>query len=552
MNFALLADGRLLFICLLAGVVSMLTTLNVAARPAAVKTKQVALALAVSSIFFMFTRFANLFYLPILGSYVDKAVRTGSVEVLYDQIQWVVVGSALGALFSWLMLPSFVAIYERGIAGVHNRGSMFKVLLGLPTVRGIKALWGCWRSPLQLNGWTKGSRQVGGPFLFWNVCATAIWTVGALCALYVSAAVPHLEATAVLLSGLVNSFAAIAFAIFVDPKAAVITDQAVQGERPVQDVNAMTFWLGAGNCIGGILGLAVFPIGIAMIRWATLKLGATSMSENMWLVIGLNMLTAVLMLTALSSRVSAVITKKVATSLAIYNVFFLITRLATQVFAPILGAVRDSVMNGNASADELLPLFRWVVWAATAGTILGWLLIPTFVEIYNQAIIALENRGGAMAQLLKDLLRPRNWMRVLKCWRPPSLLQVKRGDLASMPKNFLMANMLVVGIHVIGVLSAILAGAQLSGQLARTATLLSSIINGVATILGSVLVDPTAAHITDQCVHGKRPDHHIHIMVVWLAATTLIGTLLSQVLLQPSSQLIVLCAKLLDWLFHAL
>ena len=72
MDFALLADGRLVFICLLAGVVSMLTTLNVAARPAAVHTKQVALALAVSSIFFMFTRFANLFYLPILGSYVDK------------------------------------------------------------------------------------------------------------------------------------------------------------------------------------------------------------------------------------------------------------------------------------------------------------------------------------------------------------------------------------------------------------------------------------------------------------------------------------------------
>ena len=547
-----MADGRLLFICLLAGVVSMLTTLNVAARPAAVKTKQVALALAVSSIFFMFTRFANLFYLPILGSYVDKAVRTGAVDVLYTQIQWVVIGSALGALMSWLMLPTFCAIYERGIVGVQSRGSMVRVLLGLPTWRGIKALFGCWRSPLNLRGWTAGSGRIKGSFLVWNVCATAIWTVGALCALYVSAAIPRLEATAVLLSGLVNSFAAIAFAIFVDPKAAVITDQTVQGQRPEQDVQAMTFWLGAGNFLGAMLGLGVFPIGITMIKWATLKLGQTSMSENMWLVIGLNMLTALLMLTSLSSRVSAVITKKVATSLAIYNVFFLITRLATQVYAPILGAVRDSVINGSASAAELLPLFRWVVWAATAGTILGWLLIPTFVEIYNRAITALENRGGAMAKLLKDLLRPRYWLSILHCLRAPSLFGVSRSDVAAMPKGFLLANTLVVGIHVIGVLSAILAGAQLSGHLARTATLLSSIINGVATILASILVDPTAAHITDQCVHDKRPVNHINIMVVWLAGTSLAGTLLSQLLLQPSSQLIVLCAQALDWLFHFL
>ena len=552
MDFALLSDGRLVFICLLAGVVSMLTTLNVAARPAAVHTKQVALALAVSSIFFMFTRFANLFYLPILGSYVDKAVRTGAVDVLYEQIQWVVIGSALGALMSWLLLPTFCAVYERGIAGVQSRGSMFKVLLGLPTIRGVKALFGCCRSPLELRSWPQGSTHIKGPFLLWNICATAIWTVGALCALYVSAAVPQLEATAVLLSGLVNSFAAIAFAIFVDPKAAVITDQTVQGQRPEQDVKAMTFWLGAGNFLGGLLGLAVFPVGIAMIKWATLKLGQTSMSENMWLVVGLNMLTALLMLTALSSRVSAVITKKVATSLAIYNVFFLITRLATQVYAPILGAVRDSVINGHASAGDLLPLFRWVVWAATAGTVIGWLLIPTFVEIYNQAIVALENRGGAMAKLLRDLLHPRRWLRVLRCWRTPTLFGVVRRDLAQMPKGFLLANALVVGIHVIGVLAAILAGAQLSGQLARTATLLSSIINGVATILASILVDPTAAHITDQCVHDKRPVHHIHIMVVFLAATTLAGTLLSQILLQPSSQLIVRCAQLLDWLFHCL
>ena len=552
MNFALLADERLVFICVLAGVVSMLTTLNVAARPAAVKTKQVALALAVSSIFFMFTRFANLFYLPILATYVDKAVRTGAVDVLYSQIQWVVIGSACGALMSWLMLPTFCAIYERGIGGVRSRGSMFKVLIGVLSVRGVKALFGCLRSPAQLRGWVANSRNVMGAFLGWNIFATAIWTVGALCALYVSAIVPQLTATAVLLSGLVNSFAAIAFAIFVDPKAAVITDQAVQGQRPAQDVHSMTFWLGAGNFLGAILGLCVFPLGVRLIRWATLELGAASMSNNMWLVVGLNVLVSLLMLTSLSSRISAVITKKVATSLAIYNVFFLITRLATQVFAPILGAVRDSVIKGNASADALMPFFRWVIWGATLGAFLGWLLLPTFVEIYNRAIAALDRRGGAMGKLLRDFVWPRNFTKVFACFRAPSLFGVRWSGLAHLPKGFLIANVVVVSIHVIGVLAAILAGAMLSAQLARTATLLSSIINGVSTILASVLVDPTTAHITDQCVNEERPAEHIYSMVIFLAGTFLLGTVLSQVLFEPSAQVIAWAAKLLDWAFHAL
>lgn len=578
MDFSLLSDGRLLFIVVLAGTVSMLTTLNVAARPAAVRTRQVALALAVSAIFFMCTRFANLFYLPILATYVDKAVRTGAVDILYSQIQWVIVGSALGALFSWLLLPTFSAIYERGIAGMRTRGSMFRVLLALPTPRGIRALFTCIRNPWELVSWIKSpssnssmcskhdsppvsdndasttieppSRPIAWDFLCWNVFATAIWTVGALCALYVSAIIPKFEATAVLLSGLVNSFAAIAFAIFVDPKAAIITDEAAKGTRSAHDVHRMSFHLGLGNFAGGMLGLATFPVGIEMIKWATLELGRTQLAESMWLVIVLNVIVSCLMVTTLSSRVAAVVTRSVATSLAIYNVFFLVTRLTTQVYAPVLGAVRDSVVNGSATASELLPLFRLVVLGATVGTLIGWLLLPTFVAIYNRAITALEHRHGSMGLLLRDLCLPRHWKAVAACLRRPSNLGISKQDILALPRGFLIANTLVVALHVIGVLAAILAGANLSGSLARTATLLSSVINGLATVLGSIIVDPTAAHLTDQAVAESRPLSHIKAMTVMLAAGSLLGTILSQVFFVPAAKLVEYGAIFLDFVFH--
>ena len=52
---------------------------------------------------------------------------------------------------------------------------------------------------------------VPADFLILSVIATAIWTSGALSAVAVSAHYPQYQSTAVLLSGLVTAFAAIAF-----------------------------------------------------------------------------------------------------------------------------------------------------------------------------------------------------------------------------------------------------------------------------------------------------------------------------------------------------
>jgi len=551
MDPSLLLDGRLLFIALLAGVVSMLTTLNVAARPAAVRTGQVALAMAVSSIFFMLTRFANLFYLPILATYVDSAVRSGRVDVLYEQIQWVVIGAAAGACLSWLLLPTFVAVYEKGIEAVRIRGSMLRVLVALPTLTGARGLWQCLRSPRDLASWATTATPIPRDFLLWNVAASAVWTVGALCALHVSALLPRFEATAVLLSGLVNAFAAIAFTLFVDPKAAVITDQAVKKGRPLQDVLAMTFYLGLGNFIGSLLGLAVLPLGVALIRVGTTQLGqgGEGLVHSLWALVALNALVTLLASTTVASRVSAAVTRNVATALAVYNFFFLVTRLAQQVYAPILGSVRDSAVRGQASPETLLPTFRWVIAGASLGILGGWLLMPTFVEVYNRAVAALDRRQGSTSSLLGSLLAPRRWWVLLGCLRWPSNFGVTWADLRVLPKGFLVGNILVVAIHTIGVLAAIHAGAMLSSSLARTATLLSSVINGVATILVSVVVDPTMARITDQAALGERPLRHVHAMAVFLVAGMLLGTLLSQAFFLPAAEVIALGARLLDRVF---
>jgi len=149
---------------------------------------------------------------------------------------------------------------------------------------------------------------------------------------------------------------------------------------------------------------------------------------------------------------------------------------------------------------------------------------------------------------LNILITPRYWLAILKTPALPSALGVKLSDLKEIPKNFLIANILVISVHTVGVMAATYASA-LMPEYARTATLLSSIVNGVATILLGIVVDPTCALITDQAVAKKRPEKHVRIMAVYLVGGMFLGTLLSQVIFIPCVYIIKLACTVLTGIF---
>jgi len=549
-NPAFLLDPKLMFVVLLAGTLALLGTLNIAARPAAVISGRVALAFSVSNIFFMVSRLANLFYLPLMASFMDEAERTGQTTVLWEKVQWVILGTAGGSLLSWLLLGNFVSLYLLGIRKVEERGSMLRALLWAARPGAWPELLKAFAAPVKMGVRLFRLGTVPSGFLLANVFAGSVWTCGALSALLVSAQpeTAQYAATAVLLSGLVNAFAAIAFSVWVDPKAAHITDQAVAGQRSEEDVRITAVHLGLGNFVGSLLGLVVLYPATELIKAATLSLGVHggTFSDSLWIVVALNLFVTMLASTTYAARVSAVLTRRVAMALAIYNLFFLVTRLAQQVYAPMLGSLRDHlVAQGNLGALEML--FRQVILGASAGAFVGLLLLPTFVEVYNRAVNALDRRGSIPAVLLATL-HPRRWPLVLGCLRPPGLFGVRPAEIRLLPQGFVWGNLLVISIHTVGVMAAIYAGAQ-NDDLARTATLLSSVVNGLATITLSIIVDPMCSLITDQAVKGERPVRHIYIMAVVLILGMLLGTLLAQVVFGPAVWVIGLGAQLLDKVF---
>lgn len=556
-NFSLLGDPLLLLIIAMAGFVSMCTSLQAATRPAAVRTGHVSTALTMGQLVFIITRFGNMFYLPLLGNFVDDATRSGDTAKLIGQVEWVVVGSAGGAVLAFLLLPSFIELCCRGVLSVYHRG-MPKALINLVVSRRAwKGVVASMARPSMMG--TRLFKLEGMPkaFLLANIVASAIWTVGALAAVTVSGLNPELKQTALLLSGLVNSFAAIAFSIWVEPQASVITDQAKKDERPHRHVNIAAFHLVFGNFAGCLLGLWVLGPAIKLITWATLKIGhsATQMDAAMGYLIAGNALILILTGTIYSSRVSAVRTASMASAMAIFNFFGLFARVGSQIYAPFVGAVTDQLTHrdpGTAldpqSLAKLEFFYRGLIGGATLGCLLSVLLIPTFVKVFEAMILSL-NREQSLPAVLLRALNPTRWGRILGLITAPWKQAVSREALARLPKVFLWANVLVLAFMTVGQLAAIYAGATFSPEVARTTTLLSPLINGIATITLSILVDPTCARLVDQAGKGERSIEDIETMTFWLAVGTVVGTTISQLVFIPAALAISTGAQLLDKVF---
>ena len=239
---------------------------------------------------------------------------------------------------------------------------------------------------------------------------------------------------------------------------------------------------------------------------------------------------------ASSMRLAGVRTKQVATSLSFVNAAFLIARMSNMLQAPLLGGMVDyAIMTKN--PEVLIHNFRLVIFAAFIGNSLGAILIPYFVNIFTEGILVFE-KVGSVPRLIFEACKPKNLRKIFGRFRLPDAGSFKNLSLKNIPLTFLFLNLFMVSIYAIGVLSSLYAGAQVP-EFRTTASQLSGIVNGIATVLLALMVDPTAAYITDQAVRGKRNPSDVRTVVFYVVLGRIVGTLIiSQLLFWPASEYI--------------
>src|SRR3546814_11867544 len=89
----------------------------------------------------------------------------------------------------------------------------------------------------------------------------------------------------------------------------------------------------------------------------------------------------------------------------------------------------------------------------------------------------------------------------------------------------LFANCLAQALLTVGVLASLYAG-YLNPEYRVTASQLSAIVNGFATILLFALIDPQLSVMTDDVIDGRIDEPLLRRPIVWISFRRLAGTLL--------------------------
>ncbi|HEV8022096.1 MAG TPA: DUF2837 family protein [Candidatus Lustribacter sp.] len=262
---------NLLVAMLLNGLVQSLQIGAYAARYAGVKTGRIATAISLFNLVMTASRLATLIVTPALGGLADAtandAIRnhlTVAPEHLVDvfalQLRLVVFAGTIGTTIGLMLMPTFIFLFVRGIGSFERQGSVLRAVLRLCDIAVLREVAGSLRFPDVSIARTFSIAHVPRKLLIANVVVTAVYSIGVLASYYASVLNLAARTTAVGLSGIINGIGTIAFTLLVDPTSAIITDQAVKGERTLDEVRSLIFYLAVTAIVGTLLSqLLLWP-----------------------------------------------------------------------------------------------------------------------------------------------------------------------------------------------------------------------------------------------------------------------------------------------------
>jgi hypothetical protein len=262
------------------------------------------------------------------------------------------------------------------------------------------------------------------------------------------------------------------------------------------------------------------------------------MEIRIFIVMGLTFLITLIGTLAYSIRIVGVRTGKIAVSFALFNIFVLVSRTANTIQIPLL----TKYVEDN-TGTTILNSFYLVIGSAVIATIVGAILIPTFQRLFSSAVEKFSIERSVPRLILHGFSR--NGISQFKTFvKLPSKDTVVGIDIKRLPIKILIFNVIAVAILVVGSLAPIYAGI-IEPTLRATCMSLSGIINGVATVLLFIFIDPFLSIMTDDVVNGKCSEASFRRCVVGMVGTKIVGSILAFVPLLPAAHVIVIVAKLI-------
>jgi hypothetical protein len=243
---------------------------------------------------------------------------------------------------------------------------------------------------------------------------------------------------------------------------------------------------------------------------------------------------------AYAVRIAGVRTRRIAVSFALFNVLVLVSRTSNSFQGPFLAKRIEATLT-NAGQNHLLSDFRWLLLSATVATIAGTIAIPTFQRVFSRAVRHFQANRSIPKLLLRGFAKG-GLSSIKDAVTLPSAAHLKEMRLEkALPTSVIALNICAQALMTVGVFAALYAG-SLNPAFRVTASMLSSIINGIATIALFVFIDPHLSVLTDDVVEGRVSEVSFRRAVVWLAGARIAGTLVAQAIFVPAAVIIAVIA----------
>jgi hypothetical protein len=298
---------RIHLVALLTAIIHLTDTLFYAVRLSGVKTRRLITALSLFQLVALLAGVANMVQAPLLSAIVERAINAGqaahqaNLQYLLGGIRLIILASTAGTIAAAAIAPIFIFFMNRAVFIYERTGSVSQLLLLLLSPsriarlsRELSAAFSQQRraAPAKANTrWPRPgdarrrsprrrrlaalaclilrSRPLPFVLLLVHILVVSIWTNGVLAALYAGALLPAYRSTASLLSGIVNGIAAVLSNFIIDPVTAVITDQALQGQRDERDMINLTYWMMFTRLLGTILAQLLFIPTVHLVELLT-------------------------------------------------------------------------------------------------------------------------------------------------------------------------------------------------------------------------------------------------------------------------------------------
>jgi Alternate to MurJ len=244
---------------------------------------------------------------------------------------------------------------------------------------------------------------------------------------------------------------------------------------------------------------------------------------------------------AYAARIAGVRTRKIALSFALFNILVLVSRTSNSFLGPFLAKRIENRIAGG-GGEALYGDFQMVLLSASLAVALGIVLVPSGQRLFARAIGYFQEHRSTARMILKTAT-PTGLRTVRDALHPPSLAQLRQLTRErGVGWGVLLSNCLAQALITVGVLASLYAG-YLNPEFRVTASQLSAVINGFATILLFALIDPQLSVMTDDVVEGRVSEALFRRTIVWISFSRLAGTLLAQALFLPSAGLIAWVAN---------